>query len=67
MKYTTIIGIKTINPVILYFQNNNVPQYFFIKNAINPHISQFELHQKWSKKENVIKNSLWVVVKNDTR
>jgi hypothetical protein len=50
MKYTTIIGIKTINPVILYFQNNNVPQYFIIKNAINPHISQFELHQKWSKK-----------------
>lgn len=29
---------KTIYPVILLFQNHNVPQYFFIKNSINPRI-----------------------------
>ena len=29
---------KTIYPVILFFQNHNVPQYFFIKNSINPRI-----------------------------
>ena len=38
MIYATIIDIKTINPVILFFKNNNVPHYFFIKNSINPHI-----------------------------